>query len=88
MRTLIMTVAAAAMAAGAANAASYDVFDSQALAPTDISGALSVAKFDTSLGTLNSVSWTVSSRVVGTIQLTTRAVRPSPAAPRRTSSST
>jgi len=58
---VLLTVGA--MSAGSASAATVSFSDSAPLADVEISGTLSVPKFDTSLGTLVSVSWTITGAI-------------------------
>ncbi|MFO7853684.1 MAG: choice-of-anchor E domain-containing protein [Paracoccaceae bacterium] len=71
MRNLIIgTAAALALGAGAAQAAPITYTDSFGLSTTELVGSLSVPQFDSSLGTLNSVSWSVNRIVDGVINVT------------------
>ena len=75
---LIATVAAVAMTAGAAQAASITYNDSAALSPTEISGTLSVPGFDNMGGTLilTSVDWKVTGDIDSIITLTNNGADP------------
>lgn len=71
MRNLLVTTAAAALlTAGAAQAASMSYFDEFGFSQTELAGSLAVPLFNPALGALNSVTWTVTREVAGTIDVT------------------
>lgn len=73
---LIGLVLGGVLLAPAANAASISFSDLIALSAVELDGTLSVAKFDTSLGTLTGVTWEITGAISGILGIENRGTGP------------
>lgn len=73
---LIGLVLGGVLLAPAANAATMTVSDLIALSEVELDGTLSVAKFDTSLGTLTGVTWEITGAIASILGIENRGTRP------------
>ncbi len=77
MRAHLMgLVLGGALLAQPASAATVTFSDAFALSDVEISGVLSVSKFDTSLGTLTGVSWTITGAIASVLGITNTGAHP------------